>query len=379
MADVEPSAEVAEEAGHEEPTNAETPKPANRVARITKITLGVCLLFFVWYLVADRITPSSNQGRVRGRIVPVVPEVSGVIQDVLVQSNEIVIGGQPLLQINASDYELAVRQAEANLELAGQDVGAQTAGVAAAQAQLSNAQVILENVEVDAARIFSLGEQQLIPQADVEHARTRLDEARGDVATAEAELTRARQQLGPEGEANPRVQAALVALENARLDLARTTVYSPTTGVIANLRVSAGYYANAGQPLLTFVSGEDVWIEAYMRENSIANIEAGDPVEIALDVAPGRVFDGEVDSVGYGIDTGADADVGVLPTISPAAGWLRAPQRFPVTVRFTDESSRGLRREGGQADIVVYTGNNWLFNALAWISIRVKAYFSYIY
>ena len=216
-------------------------------------------------------------------------------------------------------------------------------------------------------------------QADVEHARTRLDEARGDVATAEAELTRAKQQLGTEGESNARVQAAIVALEDVRLDLARTTVYSPTTGVVANLRVSEGYYARAGQPLLTFVSAADVWIEAYMRENSMGNIEAGDPVEIVLDVAPGRVFDGVVDSVGFGIDTGADADVGVLPTVSPSVGWLRSPQRFPVTVRFTDEESRGLRREGGQAEIVVYTSGNWLFNGLAWLSIRVRAYFSYLY
>jgi len=261
MADTEPSAKVAEEAS-QEPAETEAPKPKSRVARITKITLSICLAFFIWYLVADRLTPSSNQGRVRGRIVPVVPEVSGAIQEVLVASNDLVEGGQPLLQINATDYDLAVRQAEANLELAGQDVGAQTAGVASSQAQLSNARVLLENIEIDAARIFSLGEQQLIPQADVEHARTRLDEARGNVATAEAELARAKQQLGTEGESNPRVQAAIVALEDARLDLARTTVYSPTSGVIANLRISEGYYARSGQSLLTFVSAADVWIAA---------------------------------------------------------------------------------------------------------------------
>jgi len=361
------------------PESSAPPAAPNKVARITRVVLSLCALFLIWYLIADRLTPSTSQARVRGMIVPVVPEISGVIQEVLVGVNDIVTGGQPLLRIDATDYEFSVRAAEADLEQAGQDVGAQTADVAGAQAELANARVLAQNVEVDAARVFSLGERRLIPQADVDHARTRLDEARGDVATAEANLRRATAQLGSEGENNPRVRAALAALEDARLDLARTVVHSPTSGVVGTLRVTSGYYASAGQPLLSFVSAEDVWIEAYMRENNIGNISIGDPAEIVLDVAPGRIFAGEVASVGFGINTGQDVAIGALPTVSPAAGWLREPQRFPVVIRFAGDESRGLRREGGQSDVIVYTGNNWIINALGWVSIRVQALLSYFY
>ncbi len=361
------------------PEKSAAPVGKSKVTRITQSVLAVCALFLIWYLVADRLTPATSQARVRGLIVPVVPEVSGVIEEVLVGANDIVVGGQPLLRINATDYELSVRRAEASLEQAGQDVGAQTADVAGAQAELSNARVLLQNVEVDAARVFSLGERQLIPQADVDDARTRLDGARGDVTTAEAALTRATAQLGSVGESNPRVRAALSELEDARLDLARTTVYSPTTGGVGTLRVTEGHYATAGQPLMTFVSAEDAWIEAYMRENNIGNVEIGDPVEIVLDVAPGRVFDGVVASIGYGINTGQDVAIGALPTVSPAAGWLREPQRFPVIIRFAGDETRGLRREGGQSDVIIYTGGNWVINTLGWLSIRIKALLSYLY
>jgi len=374
-----PSAEGEVPADSSTPEKNAAPGGKSKVTRITQSVLTVCALFLIWYLIADRLTPSTGQARVRGMIIPVVPEVSGVVERVLVGVNDIVTGGQPLLHINATDYELAVRTAEASLEQAGQNVGAQTADVAGAQAELANARVLLQNVEVDAVRVFSLGERRLIPQADVDDARTRLDEARGDVTTAEAKLSSATAQLGSVGENNPSVRAALAELEDARLDLARTTVYSPTTGGVGTLRVTEGHYATAGQPLMTFVSAEDAWIEAYMRENNIGNVEIGDPVEIVLDVAPGRVFDGVVASIGYGINTGQDVAIGALPTVSPAAGWLREPQRFPVIVRFADDEARGLRREGGQSDVIIYTGGNWVMNALGWLSIRIKALFSYLY
>ena len=90
--------------------------------------------------------------------------------------------------------------------------------------------------------------------------------------------------------------------------------------------------------MATFVSSEGLWIQADMRENNISRIEAGDPVEFALDVAPGRVFSGTVRSVGYGVSTAGGLDRGDLPTVSSSQGWLRDPQRFPELswIRYED-------------------------------------------
>jgi multidrug resistance efflux pump len=97
-----------------------------------------------------------------------------------------------------------------------------------------------------------------------------------------------------------------------------------------------------------------------------------------LDVAPGRIFQGKVASIGFGVATDRDS-LGGLPSVGGQSGWLRDPQRFPVIIRFSDDSSRGLRRAGGQADVVIYTGRNFILNPLAWIWIRFVGLLSFVY
>ena len=204
-------------------------------------------------------------------------------------------------------------------------------------------------------------------------------QAEAQVDSARAELEKAKQALGVQGEANPRIRAAIADLKKAQLDLSRTTLLAPSRGGITNLQIEEGYYASAGIPLMTFIEFDNVWIQANMRENNIANMEPGDPVDIALDVAPGRVFKGRVSSVGFAVDTDTTSEVGGLATIENKSGWLRDAQRFPVIITFEDDRAYGLRRLGGQADVLVYTGNNWIINPLGWLYIRLLSLFSYVY
>jgi multidrug resistance efflux pump len=143
--------------------------------------------------------------------------------------------------------------------------------------------------------------------------------------------------------------------------------------------VDIGNYVKAAQPIMTFVSANDVWIEAEMRENSLGNIGPGDSAEIVLDVAPGRLFKGIVDSIGPGVAVKSSGEPGDLPSLSPPTSWLRDAQRFPVIIRFADQEAAGLRRVGGQADVVVYAGDNPLTNALGWVVIRIASLLSYVY
>jgi len=78
-------------------------------------------------------------------------------------------------------------------------------------------------------------------------------------------------------------------------------------------------------------------------------------VEIALDLVPGRVFQGKVSSLGFPVKQpsgGASADA---MTVKGSSGRLRGAQRFPVTIRLDDDSASGFRFVGGQADEQVYT------------------------
>jgi multidrug resistance efflux pump len=192
-------------------------------------------------------------------------------------------------------------------------------------------------------------------------------------------LEKAKQALGKKGNKNPRIRSALAALKKAQLDLSRTTIVAPSQGGITNLQIDAGHYASAGTPLMTFIEVDNIWIQANLRENNIANIEPGDSVDIVLDVAPGRVFSGTVSSIGFAVDSSITGSVGDLAKVEGKSGWLREAQRFPVIITFDDNSARGFRRFGGQADVLVYTSNNWIINPLGWLWIRLLSWFSYVY
>ena len=130
---------------------------------------------------------------------------------------------------------------------------------------------------------------------------------------------------------------------------------------------------------MTFVEGDNAWIQADFRENNIGNMKPGDPVDIVLDVAPGRIFRGKVTSIGFAVDSSASSDAGELASVSSRSGWLRDSQRFPVIIRFDDESSKGMRRVGGQADVLVYTGDNATINMLGRWWIAALSWLSYVY
>jgi len=351
------------------------------VRRITLVVLAVCAIVLVWYIAADRHTPYTDQGRVRTLVVPIVPRVSGYLTEVGVRLHTVAEEGDLLFQIDRRPYELAVQKAEANLDQTAQQVGAQAASVKGAAGRLGVARAQLDRAQRNYNRVKAILDENpgALSLADRDRAETGLDQALERVASAEADLERAHEQLGLEGEENAQVRAATAALEQAQLDLDFASLHAPYRGVIESFNVDVGYYAQAGQPLATFIADHDVWIQADMRENNIANIEPGDPAEIVLDVAPGRVFRGTVRSIGYGVTVKGSSDPrGELPTVSESQGWLRDTQRFPVVITLNGDEARGYRRAGGQADVVVFTGSNGVLNTIAKLRIRLACVLSYV-
>ena len=354
---------------------------SNPVRRLTLIVLSLCVVLLIWYLFADRFTPYTNQAKVQAFVVPIVPEISGTVIKVNAQQNRLLRGGEILLEIDTSRYQTAVASAEAALESAGHEVGAGSAAVRTAEANRATALAKLDRAQRDYNRIRRLQQQDPGSVSGLAEDRsvTGLAQAKSEVAAAEAELAKAKEQLGREGQENAQFRSALAALEKARIDLADTTIRVPSDGLVTDLRIDVGQYAQAGKPLMTFLSITDIWIQADMRENNIANVKPGDPVEILLDIAPARIFAGEVASIGYGVGEGRKVSLGDLPTITESSGWLRDAQRFPVIIKFVDDASRGLRRAGGQADVIIYTGDHTLLNALGWLWIRLMSVLSYVY
>lgn len=349
---------------------------------IKKITLAVLLLaliFFIWYVAADRHTPYTDQARIHGLITPVSPKVSGFITDVNVQLHSRVKAGDVLFQIDKRPFEIAVEMAEANIDNATQSIAASSASVKSAAGRLGVARAQLERAQRNWDRVQLVMKENAgaLSAADKDQAETALLQATEQVASAEAGLERAKQQLGDDGPNNPKIRNAIQGLEQAMLDLEFSTIVAPTDGMIESFEVDKGYYANAGQPITTLISTSDVWIQANLKENNLSNIQLEDEVEFSLDIRPGKVYKGRIRSVGFGVTT-ETTNKGGLPTISEKKGWLQDPQRFPVIISCEDQEVRDLFRLGGQVDVVVYTGNNFILNSIAGFRIRLIALMSYV-
>ncbi len=355
------------------------PENTDPVKRITGIVLVLVMLMLLWYVVADRFAPWTDQARVQTYIIPVVPQVSGRVTAVKVSKDQEVHQGDVLLKIEQTDYLLAVEQAEADLELAGQEIGASTASVTTAQAKVVEARANVDHLKAQSRRVLELEKKKIYSKARGDKARAAVVKAEAQLVSAKAELEKARQALGQKGAKNPKIRAAMARLKKAQIDLSRTVLLAPAHGGITNLKIDVGYYAQAGTPIMTFVEADNAWIKANLRENSMSALKPGTPVDIVLDAAPGRVFQGQVSSIGFAVNHEKGGEVGGLESIEHSAGWLRDAQRFPVYISFLDNQSKASRRLGGQADVQFYATDNTVINALGWVWIRLLSWFSYLY
>ena len=361
----------AEQAPPSEP--GQQPVSLRRTALIVVASL---IFVFLISVLMERATPSSSQARVQGYVVPMAAEVMGRVTEVTVLDNARVEAGTTLFRIDAEPYRLAVEEAEAKLQGVGQSVGASTSGIDAAQARVVDARAQRENVREQAHRAMQMVERGVYARAQYDDAKAALESSEAIVAATEAELERARRELGPAGEDNPQMREALAALERARLDLTRTTVTAPSGGVVTNLQLATGQFVAAGQAALTFISVNAVWVAAEFKENSLEYVQDGDEAEVVFDSLPGQVFPMRVESVGWGVSSGSDSASG-LPTVRNDTGWVREPQRFPVRLVFLERWPQGLRH-GSQANVVIYTGDNPVLNALGVLWIRLISVLTFV-
>jgi multidrug resistance efflux pump len=346
--------------------------------RITLVAVAIAVIVFLYYVIADRTTPFAGDARVQAFVLRIAPELNGRVASVGVTDNFAVEQGAELFRIDETPFEIAVDQAQARLEQAGQSLGASTASVELAHARLDEARAAAANVRAQSERVLELVRRGVYAKAREDDAVAAIDSAQAAVESAEADLRRAQEELGPEGQENPQIQDALASLEKARYDLSRTSIVAPARGVVTNLQLATGQVVGAGQQVMTFISAEDIWLLASLRENSLNVVAPGQEAEVVLDTLPGQVFPAEIRSVGWGVGGGqVDPQTG-LPKSSDESGWLTDPQRFPVQLVFNSERLPKGARYGSRAAVIIYASDNSIMNALAWLRIRLIAVMTYV-
>ncbi|MGY4517085.1 HlyD family secretion protein [Lysobacter sp. HA18] len=353
-----------------------------RGGRIVGIVIALSL---VLYLLADRYTPYTSQARVEGYVVGVAPKVAGAVTKISVANDQSVKAGQALLEIDPSQYRIALAKAQSDLANAHRQFGAGSATVQASRAKLQAARAAELAARQDAMRLRRLREEDegTISVRRQEVADAGLQQAAAQVSAAEADIRRAIEQMGGDNVSdNTALETAMTAVDKAQLDMANTVVKAPAAGVITDLRTDVGLYAGTGSPVLTLVAIRDVWIDAEFTENNLGHMRVGTPVDIVFDALPGRVFKGQVRSIGLGVSAGNAPPPGTLPSIDNNRDWLRQSQRFPVIVGFDARQDPDLRdalRVGGQASVLAYGSGGGVLAVLGKLYIRVASLLSYAY
>lgn len=364
-------------------SNASATPPADPVKKGAKwvaVLIGLCLL---WYFMADRYTPYTQQARVQAYVVPVAAEVAGRVTRVHVHNNQDVQAGDLLFEVDPEQYQIVVERTRADLESMRRQIGASTAGIDSAQASLRAAQANELKTRQDRDRLERLYREDpgTISLRLLEVSRANREQANSQVAAARAEVVRAQEQQGGSEAENAQLRSSATALAKAELDLANTQVRARSAGVITDLHIDAGQYAAAGSPLMTLIAIHDVWINAEMTENNLGQLEPGNPVAIVLDALPGQIFAGRVRSIGYGVSVGSSTAPGTLPSVENSRDWLRPAQRFPVIVEFIPGELNDFRgvRVGGQAEVMAFPSQGNPLNLLGRLFVCLMSWLSYVY
>jgi HlyD family secretion protein len=230
-------------------------------------------------------TSVSSSGSVSALVtVTVGSQISGILQDVLVDYNAKVRKGQLLAVIDPATYRSRVQSAEADMIVQQATVGSQ-------EVQLSNAQVSLDQAQRDYDRARQLADQGLISTNDLEKARNAFEQAQNNVKIAQANLNNARAQV-------VKVRANL---DQARIDLSRTEIRSPVDGVVVARKVDPGQTVAAQMQAPTlFQIAQDlslIQIETLVDEADIGSIREGASATFTVDAYPERSFRGRVAQV----------------------------------------------------------------------------------
>ena len=316
--------------------------------------VAVAVVLAALYYRYARAHPSTDDAYVDADIVAITPQVAGPVVSLPIRDNQRVEVGDLLFEIDPRPFRIAVEKARAELERTGQNVSALADDVASAEAHLDQARANLRLAETQWQRIEPLSKIGAVPFQDRDKAQAGLDEARSEVADTQAQLTKARHELGESGDDNADVRAALAELESAELQLSYTLVVAPVNGFVTDLTLSPGSYANVGSPLLSLVNIDSWRVVAYLKETQLRAIEPNQSARVYLPAYPGVRFDGHVQGIGWGVEQqdsdGARGPSGV-PEVSPTVDWVRMAQRFPVRITLLDRDPSHPLRKGMRASV----------------------------
>ena len=363
-----------------EPPSAAPARRGGGARKVGLVIMAGLVALVSWYVITDSNAPYSAVGAVSASVAQIAPRVAGEIVALGASDNQQVQQGDLLFALDPRPFDIAVRQAAANLDQVRQTVGATNLSLPATRAKLDQASASVEFALSIAQRQRQMLATGLVTKVQADKAESDLLGAQTALQVAQSDYDSALLRTGTGADSNPQVLAAQASLDQARLNLEFARVVAPADGVITNLRLAEGQFINAGTPALTFIAGERPWVMADFREGQLVNVEPGDAVGIIFDGRPGMVFGGVVQGIASGIDPGRTVANG-LPQNQSSARWFEPARTIPVHIELDDATAwPGNVRVGSKVSVVIYAAGTG--NSVAWIAnglLHLQSFFSHLY
>ncbi|HWY63350.1 MAG TPA: HlyD family secretion protein [Rhizomicrobium sp.] len=314
------------------------------------------VIFLIFYLTGGRYV-STDDAYIQSARVDISANISARLDAIYVHDNQAVAKGAILFKLDPRRFEVAVREAEAQLATARLRIQSlqatyreRLADQTAAQDTLAFQQGEYDRQVKLAQAGISSGAQLQQSAHDLASTRQRLAAAREQSASAFAELN-GDPNASPESQ--PLVKQALATLERANLELSDTIIRAPVDGVVTKVeQVQAGDYVQAAAPLFALVSTKNVWLEANFKETDLTHIRPGQTATFSLDTYPDEKFTAEVESV----SPGTGSSFSLLPPENSSGNWVKVVQRLPVRLSIISRPENLPLNAGMSAVVSVDTG-----------------------
>ncbi len=308
-------------------------KVAFRIGLVVFVLLLAGAGLGYWYYL--HIFVSTDDAYVTGYVGVISSRVPGRVAQVLVEDNDFVKAGQTLVTLEPQDFEVAVAQAEGNLNRLRQDLASKYAKVYQTQAEVAEAQAHLHQAITDRKRYSGLYERRTVPRQTLDQVNTRFKVAQAELEQARQKHQEALAAIGGSTripiEEQPAIKEAKARLEEARLRLSYTRITAEFNGYVTRRQVKTGNYVQPGQPLMMLVplDFQELWIQANYKETQLTDVYIGQPATVTVDTYPGTKLKGEVES----IMAGTGAVFSLLPPENATGNWVKVVQRIPVRIR----------------------------------------------
>jgi len=325
-------------------------------AAIVALAAGAWYGFDYWTV--GQYLVSTDDAYVQADNTTVAPKVSGYLLHVLVKDNERVRTGQILARIDDRDFKVALDQAKADVAAARATISSkqaqldvQQAVINAARATLDVDQAVLTFAAQDNKRYSDLATTGSGSVQNAQQAQARIATAQATLERDRANLTSAQKQVDLLNAEIVQANAALARVEaaqaQAELNLGYTVITAPIDGVVGNRSLRVGQYVQAGTQLMSVVPVDGAYVVANFKETQLTDVHDGQPVDIAVDMFPGRVFHGQVDSIA----PASGQEFALLPPDNATGNFTKVVQRIPVRIALDAENRSAIELRPGMSVI----------------------------